>query len=167
MQSGSVVVNVWGWVSSHGMGALTVIDGLFSAEKYVDILKNCFLPSLDEKNYPFPDGPVIFVQDQCPMHSARVVRKWFASRKDIQILDWPSCGYDINPIENIWGSIVDSWETERKQTQEELLSHIHTQWDLFCSHPQVIHNLVATIPKRLQLVIENKGSPIPGYFDYR
>ncbi|KAK4310713.1 hypothetical protein Pmani_017742 [Petrolisthes manimaculis] len=99
----------------------------------------------------------VTIKDHCPMHTARVVRKWFKTRKDLQLMDWPTIGYDINPIDNIWRNIVHCWDPERKQSEEELLAHIRTQWELFRSIPKVIGDHVSSIPDRLQSVIENDG----------
>ena len=31
------------------------------------------------------------------------------------MLEWPSKGADMKPIENIWANIVNSWESEREK----------------------------------------------------
>ena len=104
-RSGHVTVNVWGWFSIHGMGDVKRIEGRFTAAKYLDILQDFFLPSLQVQNHPFPDGPILFVHDHSPIHTARVVNQWFDGREDLQLLNWPSKGCDMNPIENIWANI--------------------------------------------------------------
>ena len=114
-RSGHVTCNVWGWISVHGMGDITNIDGRFTAEKYVEILEEVFLPSLRERNYPFPDGRIILVQDRCPVHMARIVQRWFATHPEIEVMDWPSKGCDMNVIENIWANMVVLGKRERKK----------------------------------------------------
>ena len=106
------------------MGDVTRIEGRFTAAKYLNNLQDFFLPSLQAQNHPFPDRP-IFVRDRCPIHTARVVSQWFQGRDDLQLLDWPSKGCDMNPIENIWANIVNCWEPERERTVEKLMAHTY------------------------------------------
>ena len=156
-RSGHVTCNVWGWMSLHGVGDLTRIDGRFTAVKYIDILENFFLPSLRQHNYPFPPGPIIFVHDRSPIHTARAVQQWFADHEDLQLLPWPSKGCDCNPIENLWANMVNTWEPERERTTAELFDHALTQWEFFRGHSQIVHNLVSSMPERLQDVIDKEG----------
>ena len=111
-----MTVNVWGWMSVHGVGDIHQIEGRFNAQTYVEILNNFFLPSFAARNNPFPPAPVYFVHDRCPVHQARVVQDWFQQHPQFQLLPWPSKGADCNPIENLWGSMVNTWEPERERT---------------------------------------------------
>ena len=156
-RSGHVTCNVWGWISMHGMGDVTRIQGRFTAATYIDILENFFLPSLHAKNFPFPPGPIIFVQDRCPVHTARAVREWFSGQNNVQLLELPSKGCDCNPIEHIWANMVNNWEDELERTGEQLMAHTQRQWELFRAKPQEIRNLVSSVPDRLRAVIDADG----------
>ena len=125
-------------------------------QQNINILQDFFLPSLQAQNHPFPDRP-IFVHDRCPIHTARVVSQWFQGRDDLQLLDWPSKGCDMNPIENIWANIVNCWEPERERTAEELMAHTYEQWELFRTQEDFIRNHVSSMPERMQAVIEKEG----------
>ncbi|KAK3886446.1 hypothetical protein Pcinc_009397 [Petrolisthes cinctipes] len=72
-RSGHVTVKVWGWIFIHGMGDIVRIEGRFTAAKCLEILENFFIPSLQQRNHPFPPGPIIYVQDRCPIHTAHTV----------------------------------------------------------------------------------------------
>lgn len=156
-RSGRVTVNVWGYLTLHGLGDIFEITGRFTALKYVDVLQNHFLPSLRERNFPFPPGPKVFVHDRCPIHMARVVQEWLSNSQQLQVLDWPSKGCDMNPIENLWGSIVNTWEPERERTSAELMDHTKTQWELLRGDQDLAKSLVMSMPDRLQAVIEKDG----------
>lgn len=137
---------------------MTRIEGRFTAAKYLDILQIFFLPSLQEKNYPFPPGPIIFVQDRCPIHTARAVREWFGTRDNLELLDWLSKGCDCNPIENVWANIVNMWEPENERTPEQLMAHTQAQWDLYRrNNAHQIRTIVSSMPDRIQAVIEKEG----------
>lgn len=139
------------------MGDVTNIEGRFTAAKYINILQDFFLPSLRERNFPFPPGPIMFVQDRCPIHTARIVSEWFRAQGDLQLLDWPSKGADMNPIENLWGNIVNCWEPENERTRAELQAHTHAEWELMRNKPRLVRDLVSSMPNRLREVMEKEG----------
>ncbi len=72
-----MTVNVWGWFSSEGAGALHRITSRLNAEKYVDILENAPVPTAFERFGQRDDQAIRFVQDRSPIHTANLVRKWF------------------------------------------------------------------------------------------
>lgn len=156
-RSGRVSVNIWGYMTLHGVGDILQINGRFTADKYVDILQNFFLPSLQNNNIPFPPGPINFVHDRCPVHVARAVQQWFGHQNNLEVLPWPSKGCDMNPIENLWGSLVNTWEPEWERTQEQLMDHTRAQWELFRGNPNLVRGYGASMPDRLQDVIEKEG----------
>ncbi|KAG0718363.1 putative low-specificity L-threonine aldolase 1 [Chionoecetes opilio] len=129
-RSGHVTCNVFGWISMHGVGDVVNIEGRFTAAKYVDLLDNFLLPSLRDRHFPAHPGPIIFVQDRSPIHTARVVRQWFAGRDDLVLLDWPSKGCDLNPIEHVWAYMVNGWERQRERRPDQLLAHINRDWEI-------------------------------------
>ncbi|KAK4314511.1 hypothetical protein Pmani_014216 [Petrolisthes manimaculis] len=109
------------------------------------------------KELPFPTRPIIFVQDRCPVHTARIVKNWFADQQNIQLLELPniqllelpSKGCDCNPIEHIWANMVNTWEPELERTGEQLMAHTQRQWELFRARPQEVRNLVSSMPDRV------------------
>lgn len=155
--SGRFSLNMWGWFSARGLGVFWRIDGRFNSEKYIDILNDVMLPSvalLHEENF-------IYQQDNCPVHTANVVETWFRDR-NIQVLPWPSNSPDINPIENIWGRLVKiiyqrNW---RPRNAEELSEAIERALDILSEEEHYFQNLSYSMPRRLQLVLDNNGEPI-------
>lgn len=156
-QSGHVTCNVWGWVALHGMGDVFRIEGRFTAAKYIELLETSFLPSLRERNFPFPEGPILFIHDRCPIHTARVVQEWFGRQDNIQLLDWPSKGADMNVIEHVWAQMVNTWKMEQERTSEQLMNHISAQWEICRRKPEQIRVLVNSMHDRLTEVIDREG----------
>ena len=94
-------VPVWGWFSAGGAGDFVRIAGKFNKEKYLEILQNVLLPSIQDR---FPNQQVRFIHDLSPIH--QVIRSWFREQPEITALPWPPKGADLNPIENHWGNMV-------------------------------------------------------------
>ena len=138
------------------MGELTHIEGRFTAAKYIEIIEECFLPSLRDSPYPF-NCQIVFVHDKCPIHTARIVQRWFMEHPNLELLNWPSKGCDMNPIENIWANMVNCWEPAQERTSEQLVQHTQAQWEMFRANPRLINNIVSNMSERLHTVIENEG----------
>ena len=73
------------------------------------------------------------------------------------MLDFPSKGCDMKPIENIWAIIVNCWEPERKRLAAELIDHAQEQWELFRTQEDILRNHVSFMPERLETVIYKGG----------
>lgn len=152
--SGRFSVNVWGWMSYHGIGICTRILERFNAETYINILETIMMPSV---NAVFHNN-FIYQHDNCPVHSARVVTNWLQQR-NIQTLPWPSRSPDLNVMENVWGYLVNKinkFQDFRPQNADELWRRIEEAWQEIT--PEHTHNLVASLPRRLVSVIEKNGS---------
>lgn len=91
------------------------------------------------------------------MHTAQMVRRWFADQENIDLLQWPAKGCDMNPIENCWGLITNTWEQGQERTRQRLVEHAMREWEQIRRNPQIVYNLVASMPDRLQAVITKRG----------
>ena len=59
-------VMVWSVMCFKGTGRLHVVEGTMNSKKYVDVLKDCLLPQLQEW---FRNENFIFMQDGAPCHT--------------------------------------------------------------------------------------------------
>jgi transposase len=60
------------------------------------------IPSVE---HLYPNNSFIYQQDNCPVHTANIVRNWFENN-NVETLPWIANSPDINPIENVWGKIT-------------------------------------------------------------
>lgn len=156
-RSGHVVCNVWGWVTLHGVGDVFRIEGRFNSANYINMLEERFLPSLREKDFPFTGRPLLFIHDKCPIHTAHTVQRWFEAQDDLQLLDWPSKGADMNVTEHVWAHMVNTWDPSFERTPEQLMEHVKVKWTYYRNRPDLIRNLVLSMPSRFESVIEKDG----------
>ena len=84
---------VWGGISSIGKTPLVFLDGTLTGPGYVDIIKDTYLPWIQQSNVK----DVILQQDNAPCHTAKVVRA-FMAEKGVQTLEWSPNSADLNPI---------------------------------------------------------------------
>lgn len=155
--SGNVMV--WGCMTAQGPGFLTRIDGGLNAELYCNILQDEFMQTLDY--YGLDKSDIIFQQDNDPKHTANRTKQWFFENH-INVLDWPAQSPDLNPIEHLWFNLkqkLNSYPTQPASIHE-LWERIQCEWEKIT--PQECLNLIESMPRRVQNVLQVKG----GYTKY-
>jgi hypothetical protein len=107
---------VWGGFSASGVGNLRRIEGILTAEKYIDVLESDMLASADML---FGRVNWTFQQDNDPKHTVKVTKVWFEAN-EVPILTWPAQSPGLNPIENLW-SILDRLCSNKVVNNEQQL----------------------------------------------
>lgn len=146
---------LWAAFSMHGRTHLCKCDGRMDSKKYINMLETELITFTDDKM----DGDFIFQQDNAAIHVSRQSRAWF-QEKDIDLLDWPACSPDLNPIENLWGILVRRVYANGRQfaTVPELYVAVCIAWREI---PQnTIDSLINSMPKRIFEVIKRGGKQL-------
>lgn len=83
-RSGRICLSMWGCMNHDGPGFLVDTPTRMSAHDYLNILQNQFIPSYRAR---YPEGSIILVQDNSPVHTGRVVKDWLRNQPDIELID--------------------------------------------------------------------------------
>lgn len=143
---------LWAGFSMYGRTHLVKCDGRMNSQKYIDMLDTELINFTDDRM----DGDFVFQQDNAAIHVSRQSRAWFDD-KEIELLDWPACSPDLNPIENLWGILARRVYANGLQyaSINELYVAVCTAWREI---PQtIIDNLINSMQKRVFEVIKRNG----------
>ena len=145
-------VMVWGAIFADGKSQLAILEGKQTAESYIKTLNDFLLPAIPEDRR----GTMIFQQDNATVHTAHLTKMWLLYQ-NIKTIDWPAHSPDLNPIENVWGLLSRRVYANGRffSSTHELKSSISTEWQNLKS--ETIQNLIASMPERCFLVLNNKG----------
>lgn len=143
-------IMVWGCFSAYGIGPIHRIEGTMDRFMYRNILQDVMLP------YAEWEMPLKFTyqHDNDPKHTAKIVKQWFREN-NMSVLTWPGQSPDLNPIENLWEIVKTKVRQKNITNRDQLFQEIQSVWNSI--DDDVISKLIASMPKRCQQVIDNKG----------
>ena len=119
--------------------------------RYTEVIRDHLVPFMKSH------GTTVFMQDGAPCHRVRTV-------KDIirvngwTMIDWPGNSPDLNPIENLWNFIKDKLEELYLTNLPDLKREILKYWVMVLNDTDYCQKVVASMPRRLQAVIDAGGS---------
>jgi hypothetical protein len=72
----------------------------------------------------YPNGIIHFQQDCSSIHDSPVVQEWLLQQVDVELIDWPLQGPDMNPTENMWievkRTVQETWAVLFPRNNDEL-----------------------------------------------
>ncbi|CAJ0953455.1 unnamed protein product, partial [Mesorhabditis belari] len=132
-------------------GPLVLLNSTLDVQRYKAILENDLLPFATTK---IGQGWLLY-QDNAPCHKARLPG-WFRSN-GIQLVSAPPYSPDLNVIEHLWAFLKLKLKGKRFNTKIELWYFIRHVWKKIS--PQILQDLVDSMPRRIQAIISSKGGP--------
>lgn len=146
-------VMVWAGISSQARTELVFVrNGSLTAHRYItEILEDHAVPFV-----VIMDEHGIMMHDNARPHVARVVTEYL-DEVGIRRFDWPARSPDMNPIEHVWDELGRRIRrhTPSPRTAQELRELLLQEWNNIDQN--VIRNLIESMPRRLQAVINARG----------
>ena len=124
--------------------------GGVTARVYQTVLDRYLLPILGFRS--------IFMQDNAPVHKARIVQEWFRDI-GIELVDWPPYSPDLNPIENLWkilkAKIIEPYPELTTMKNNDtirafLIQAAQEAWDLIGD--ELLNKLASEMQKRVDAI---------------
>ena len=117
-----------------------------------------FYPSARER---YPDGQLLFLQDNYAVHKSMDVQRWLSERPEIEEIALPPISPDLNVIENAWarlkGRTRELIADRQPRNRDELWDHVLDAWEEIAQDLDYFRRLVDSMPKRAEAVREAEG----------
>jgi len=91
-------------------------------------------------------------EDNDPKHRSRLCTEW-KTQNGITTMNWPASSPDANPIENVWSYMKHKLREKFIFTLRQLSTRIKKIWRSLSRE----QNLVESMPRRCQAIIDNGG----------
>jgi len=152
MPKSRVKVFAWGGFCIKGKSNLFLFQQIMDASFYVGILREC-VPEIKR----ILGDKWRFQHDNDPKHTSRLA-KAFVKENMPDVIDWPSNSPDLNPIENLWGTVKGNVEKHMLKNHNELERYMDEEWRKIPE--SVLIGLVRSMRRRCELIIESEGERI-------
>ena len=149
-----VKIHIWGGISTRGATRVIMFSGIMNARRLATILEAGLVPFISER---FSDGHRLF-RDNDPKHASGLIEKFFECNN----INWwptPPESPDLNPIENVWGSLKQYLRNNYKpKNLQELKDGIEQFWVTLT--PEVCKRYIDHIPKKvIPKIVDVQGEP--------
>lgn len=143
-------INVWGAIIRNKGLIFKIFENNENSDTYIEILEELIIPLCKGKKY-------IFQQDNAGPHTSYKLLSFFSKNK-IEVMYWPPCSPDLNPIENIWNLVKtrvrkNHYNTIKEMTKEvvKILSDVSID---------TINNIIDSMDNRIDALFDNNFNVI-------
>ena len=140
VKHGGCNIMVWGCFTWSGISNLAQIEGIMTAEGYIDNSEESLLKLDLENNF-------IFQQDNDP-HTAKKSNK-------VKLLEWPPQSPDLNPITNRWAYLDGNVDKTNVANKTSYYAALQKTWEEI--YPEYLKKLAESMSCRLEAVLKAKG----------
>ncbi|EPS35363.1 hypothetical protein H072_11274 [Dactylellina haptotyla CBS 200.50] len=154
---------IWAMFAGSVAGPIHIVNKTITGDYYTNEMLAEYLPEFYEQLIEELGTAPIFMHDNAPVHKAYVATDWFKEH-GIIVMDWPPYSPDLNPIEHVWRYLKDQLhklyprlkDIENKaEAVKQLKAVLEEVW--YSLAAEYFENLAASMPKRVQAVIDAKG----------
>lgn len=140
-------INLFGYITSKGLGNLYVFDDVLNSEKYINYLHYTVLPDVIEDFGP----KFIWQQDGAGPHVSKIALDYFRKIK-ANLLIWPPASPELNIIENVWARLQKEvnqiiFTEGLPSTKEDLIEYAFRAW--YSIGDNFVIGLYETLPSRV------------------
>jgi len=144
---------IWGAFDYFGKSMLYFFKQNINSNTYIGALESHLLPFFDSLEL----DEIVFQQDNARPHVSSTTLEWL-ERRGIETLDWPAYSPDLNPIENLWGVLVQRVYANGRvyDNINDLKISIKNEWERIPKN--ILENLVTSMKTRIFDVLLSGGS---------
>jgi transposase len=65
-------------------------------------------------------------------YKSQLLQGWLADQNEVELLDWPPCGVDLNPIENVWAEtkrMAENWPDPSPASKNAVCDVVLDAWE--------------------------------------
>lgn len=142
--------------SSPAERGIFKINDKFDSTEYKSLLNQ--MVQQQQERIPTPSrGEFNFVHDCNPVNRSKAVKEWFQAHPQFDLVPWPPCFGDVNPIETLWVDLEFSLHSVKIDSPEHLISVLFKKFDELTESFQYRHSLVNGVKDQLQKIIDVDG----------
>ncbi|MBW0517573.1 hypothetical protein O181_057288 [Austropuccinia psidii MF-1] len=154
-------VMIWGGFCAAHRSSIVFLDGRMNSQEMVrQVYRPALCPFVEQmEQAPWIRGRhrLLLMEDNAPINTAAVSNQW-RERNGILKMEWPAHSPDLNLIENIWKSMKSQIsKLYQPQNLEEPKHAIRSCWSDI--HPGILNDYLRSMPRRMQMVIDQRGGP--------
>jgi hypothetical protein len=146
---------LWAGFSYYGKTTLAFTSFKMNSRAYITVLQGHLIPFIMNVH----EGEAIFQQDNAAIHVSRETKEWLTN-SGINFINWPAISPDCNPMENLWGVLVQRIYADNRQyeTVQDLKSAVIEAWN--GNEHNILKNLIKSMRNRMIELLKKNGNKI-------